>query len=375
MGGGEVEGDRSGTRGRARGIVLTGLSTPGVPLLAFILLLVLHIVPMPAGSELWRAFLDACHAPAFGLFAWVVLRGLRAWPALNGVPHRRLYLFALGGTVAASALAELVQAFGPRDASGWDILRSGLGAAAVLLAVAVVGAEPRARAVPAAWRAAGVVLAGVLLLLPAIPALRLVAAEWQRRAAFPRICDFESAWEERFEGTEGAELQIVAPASKWARTLHGRVARVTFLPGTYPGFFIRGPFPDWGRYDRLTFTVCSDMEAPLQLLLRIHDVRHDNRFADRFNRTLLIEPGVNRVSIPLADVRSAPQGRRMDMAHIAALVLFAVSPAQPFSLLLDSFQLERDRDASRISGTVDARPPERHAAAASGRALDRGTAW
>src|SRR5262245_9718853 len=230
MGSGEVEGDRSETRGRARGIALTGLSSAlRVPLIAFILLLVLHVVPMPAGCELWRTFLDACHAPAFGLFAWVVLQGLRAWPALNGVSRRRLYLLALGVTVAASALAELAQAFAPRDASGWDILRSGVGAAAVLLAVAVVGAEPRARPVPTARRAAGVVLAGALLFLPAIPAIRLIAAEWQRRESFPRICDFESGWEERFVGTEGAELQIVTPESKWARGVHGRVARVTFL--------------------------------------------------------------------------------------------------------------------------------------------------
>jgi hypothetical protein len=321
----------------------------------FVLVMVLHVVPVPASSELWRAFQDACHAPMFGLFAWLVLRWLGAWPALGGVSRWRLQFVALAMTVATSAFAELIQALGPRDASGWDILRSGLGAAAVLLAAEVLGAGPGPRPVWARWHvAAGLALACVLLLLPALPAIGLGTAEWQRRAAFPRICDFESAWEERFLGKEGAELQIVASPKQWAGVMPGHAAHVTFLPGTYPGFFIRGPFPDWSRYDRLTFTICSDSDTPVQILIRIHDAPHDNRFADRFNRTLLIEPGANRVSIPLADVQSAPQGRSMDMAHIAALVLFAVSPAQPFSLFMDSFQLERDRDAGRISETTDA---------------------
>ena len=85
----------------------------------------------------------------------------------------------------------------------------------------------------------------------------------------------------------------------------------------------------------------SESAAPLDLVLRIHDIHHDNEYGDRFNRVLVIRPGPNRISIPLAEVRSAPRGRPMDMTHIRNITLFAARPSEAFAVYIDGIELER----------------------------------
>jgi hypothetical protein len=139
-----------------------------------------------------------------------------------------------------------------------------------------------------------------------------------------------------------AELERMPPPAAWARPPGGLVGHLTFSPGKYPGLAIVEPAPDWSGYDRLVFEAYSERADPVQLVLRIHDIHHNNAFRDRYNHPVTIAPGRNRVVIPLADVRAAPEGREMDLTAIRGLALFALSPPVPFSLYLDAFRLEHD---------------------------------
>jgi hypothetical protein len=170
-----------------------------------------------------------------------------------------------------------------------------------------------------------------------------VATAYVRRwAAFPRICDFGASWESRFVASHDAALVPAHLPAALDPSGRQQAARITFERGTYPGAGIVEPYPRWTGYDRLVFDVYSELAAPVALVLRIHDARHDGSYEDRFNRELPIQPGVNRVSIPLAEVRGAPRGRPMDLSRIAGLALFALEPPEGFRLYLDSFRLERD---------------------------------
>jgi hypothetical protein len=104
---------------------------------------------------------------------------------------------------------------------------------------------------------------------------------------------------------------------------------------------VEEPYPDWSGYDRLSFTVYSGMKEPVSIVVRIDDAQHDNRYTDRFNRRLVLQPGVNRVSIPLSEVRNSPRGRKMNMTRIQRVVLFAMHPGAPFTLHFDTVRLER----------------------------------
>jgi hypothetical protein len=63
------------------------------------------------------------------------------------------------------------------------------------------------------------------------------------------------------------------------------------------------------------------------LTLRIHDRLHNWEYEDRFNRQLVIAPSTRKiVGIPLQDIEVAPARRRMDMAAITSVMLFAWYP-------------------------------------------------
>ena len=85
----------------------------------------------------------------------------------------------------------------------------------------------------------------------------------------------------------------------------------------------------------------SELEGQASIVLRIDDTHHNGETSDRFNRVLRINPGLNPLAIRLSDVQSSPRLREMDMGNIHRIVLFAVSPANPFSLYVDSLRLER----------------------------------
>jgi hypothetical protein len=317
-------------------------------LMAFVLL-----VNTPDRSMLWSAVLDAGHTPLFGLFALMILRAAsaREGPTVGQTGSLRIrnYVLALGVTVGFGALTEVLQGLGSRHAELWDFIRDVLGGSAVLLLTC--GFDRRAGPHPAHGRSSRaqerslrVILVFVPTVLLAVAFLRVttVAVAYLRREAiFPRICEFDDQWQATLVGVHDAVLTRGEPAAGWGRDASDGATRLTFLPAQYPGMSILEPHPDWTGYKRLVFDVYSEEPAPVGLVLRINDARHNNAYGDRFNRTLVIQPGSNRISVALDDVLRAPRTRPMEMTHIRGLTLFAVDPPIPFSIYLDGFRLER----------------------------------
>jgi hypothetical protein len=186
-----------------------------------------------------------------------------------------------------------------------------------------------------------VLTAAVLLAVAFLRVATVAVAYLGRDAAFPRICEFDDPWESTFVEVEDAVLARGERPAGWRREEPGRAARVTFLPAPYPGLSIREPHPDWTGYRRLVFEVYSEAPTQVDLNLRIDDVHHNDDYADRFNRVLAIEPGSNRISISLEEVRRGPRMRLMDMARVRGLTLFAVDPPVAFTVYLDGIRLER----------------------------------
>ncbi len=321
-------------------------------------------VSCPRGSMWWSAVFDAGHTPLFGAVALAALQLARAlWPGAGenkrasgqpvtedgpGRPDRAPhpdrfgpYAVAFLLAVVAGGITEALQMPGPRDADPLDLLHDVLGAGAFLLLAygwrRGIAWKPSALG---ARRVAAVALGLAILVSVAVPPLALSVAYLQRNAAFPRICDFEHAWERAFVHAKDAELSLVDAPEGWNRVPGERVAQVTYLPAVYPGLAIVEPYPDWRSYERLVFEVFSEADTTLHLALRIDDGEHDERYWDRFNRRLAIRPGANRVTVALADVEQAPRDRRMEMDRIRNITLFAVRPAEPLDVYVDAFRLE-----------------------------------
>lgn len=303
------------------------------------LLLFLALADAPEHTRFWRAFFEFGHTPLFGVIALVV-RGLIA----SRSPGRPASLRALGLTVALGAVTEVLQLAQPNhDASVQDLLRDAAGAAAFLLIRAAV-VQPRSdshRAELPGRRAVAIAAALALLLLAGADLISTSARYLGRNHAFPTLFRLDGSFWER--GFVSAGRTRVTPGARTIQLPGGAsesLARIDFAPGRYPGVTFREPYPDWRGYHRLTFTIASDLDAPLALTLRIHDAAHNDEYRDRFNYHFMAPPGVTRVVIPLEDVRRAPARRRMDLGRVRGMVLFAAGLDRPVSVYLGSLRLE-----------------------------------
>ena len=148
-----------------------------------------------------------------------------------------------------------------------------------------------------------------------------------------------AGWMRPFVRLRDAQWDLVPRPRAWQGDVSGEDTRVTFQAAPYPALLIREPCRDWSGHATLVGEVYSELAHPVQLILRIDDAAAGHEYADRFQRTLTISPGVTRIAIPLGEVAAAPEGRRLDLMHIRSLALFADHPSEPFLLYLDRLEL------------------------------------
>ena len=304
------------------------------------LLAILVLVEAPERTRFWDAFFDAGHAPLFGLAALLMRRPLATWrPAWTG---SRLSWAAFAATLVVGGATELLQLLQPtRAASVGDLLRDAAGAGAFLVLRTAWRERETARGprtaphLPGARAALGVALLGAV----AAPLLLVMAQNAGRNRAFPTLFRLDGSWWERpLVSADNAEFVPALAGRGNAPT--SRLARLSLRPGQYPGLVLDEPYPDWRGCERLTFTVVSELDAPLTLTIRINDAAHDHRYSDRFNRRLTIEPGETRIEVPLDEVRRAPRDREMDMRRIRLIVLYAYRLDRPVTLRLGPVRVE-----------------------------------
>jgi hypothetical protein len=311
-------------------------------LLVAALLAFLVFGDVPERTLFWNELFDAGHTPLFGLLALAALQLLRAHRP--GMSPGGLWGSAFGLTLALGVVTELLQTFqSNREPSLEDLARDLAGVAAFLLVAASVPRLARG----ATWvttrrrRLAAVAVAVILLAVSGLQAAAACAALTERRAAMPTLVRFDGAWWERHFIRPGASRLTPGARPPCPRDGYSEpLARLDLQPGLYPGISIDEPYPDWRGYRRLVFTVVSDLDEPFRITIRVHDSRHDQRYEDRFNRTLTIAPGVNRFAIRIDDIRAAPDRREMDMSRIRGVVVFAYRLAAATHVFLGPLRLE-----------------------------------
>jgi hypothetical protein len=101
------------------------------------------------------------------------------------------------------------------------------------------------------------------------------------------------------------------------------------------------PQPDWRAFSVIAVDLTNVAPSDLTLVLRIMDATHDWSHEDRFNLPLVI-PAQTRttVRVALPAVEAAPATRRMDMARVADVMLYARPPAAPGALYVSRVWLE-----------------------------------
>jgi VanZ family protein len=280
------------------------------------------LAPLPRGRFM-DALTDLGHAPLFAvLAAWTATRLRRSGFGLPGALGA-----AWAAAVAAGVAVEALQALVGREASAGDVWADAVGALAGILAAAA--REGVGRPVLLTAGAVLTALAGM-----AWPGLRLLDVLRQRLQP-GRLASFEDALElDRWSFTDSRASRARDHATE------GRFAlRLELAPGRYPGAGLDSLAPDWSGHSRLRADVYLEGDAPLDLRVKVEDERHTGQLSDRFQRVVRLEPGPSRIEIPLSDVAAGPQGRRLDLGHVAQLRFFAVDLSARRVLFLDNVAL------------------------------------
>ena len=299
------------------------------PLLFVISVASILFVQLPGNSLLWRELQNTGHTILFVIMALAFMNMLRGF--LPVALNKALISYAIAGAVLVivAVITELGQSLTHREPSLVDIARDFAG---ILIGLGLYSfTEPCVKDLSKqhcyVFRISILALSSCLLVVSLLPLLHLTFAYVQRNDAFPVIIDFQAAWIRPFMQLNQAVLtQATAhdsSASLNELTDQQQVPQLVLNSGQYPGISIIEPYPDWSAYKTLTLSLYSMQVQAIKLVLRIHDSQHNQEYSDRFNQALTIMPGNNRFRIPLLSIEHAPAGRKMDMRHIANIMLFA----------------------------------------------------
>lgn len=287
----------------------------------------LLFVPLPVSpSYAQRTIENAGHTPLFFLATLFVLYVLRHDFRVDG---GRLYVLA--GLIGAGAglMSEIIQKPLRRDGSWEDVWADSVGVMCALALYSFFDRGLRGRLLVRTV-AVLVTLAGVAIYVA--PLINMVRAYQYRNAQFPTLADFQS----------DVKLERVWVVGYGVRRELGRGALdVQFASAKYPGVSFFEPVEDWRRYRTLVIDVENPDEQALQLVVRVHDERHNYTFRDRFNRNYELAPGERRtIRIALEDVRNSPRERLMDMAKVSDITLLRRLPSGSAHMRLYSMRLE-----------------------------------
>jgi hypothetical protein len=202
---------------------------------------------------------------------------------------------------------ELIQAYIGRDGSWNDLLRNMTGT--------WLGIFWLQRGNLISW--AGRVIS-IALLIPNLTTLYYEARfQINLLHQFPVLAGFESSIE-----TYGHRA---SERSKEFHTQGDYSLKVDLTTRKYTGVVFSRMINDWSRHKTFEFDIYNAGPDAFTMIVRVNDSQH-NLYGwakqDRFNRELNLEPGWNHFAFTTADIRNAPEKRKMDLTKITWMEIF-----------------------------------------------------
>jgi hypothetical protein len=121
---------------------------------------------------------------------------------------------------------------------------------------------------------------------------------------------------------------------------HGEKSlRLELYPSDYPGLTRMIEKRNWSRFKVLRFDIYTHENEALTLTVRIDDREDYPDHGDRYNKSFIIRPGMNRVNIPFDTLLASGTGRKLDLRKIYRLFIFMASPERKVVLYVDYIRL------------------------------------
>lgn len=300
-----------------------------VLLLTFFLL----FISLPAYNLWWDEVFNSGHALLFLIFTCLLYQKLKI--QYRQLKTSTLYVGVFILAVLTGALIEALQGLVNREPSVADLLANVYGVLAGLCFVSLFNNNERRRL---SFRQ--VCFTSGLLLFLALGIAPLLQLSWHyvaRDRAFPVVLNLDASWSSSFvQYSNSRLLDVPTQLASTEDSLH----LIQFDAGQYPGFALIEPVPDWSHYSRLRFNIVSKSKNEVEIVLRVHDKRHNQQLDDRYNKVLLIHPGFNTYVISLDKVMHGPMGRKLDLTQVSELRFFAVNREEPVQLAISNLLLE-----------------------------------
>jgi hypothetical protein len=98
---------------------------------------------------------------------------------------------------------------------------------------------------------------------------------------------------------------------------HGkRSLKMELFPSDYLGLTPMLKENDWSRYKALCFDIYNPGEKQVQVSVRIDDKKDYPDYAERYNRSFNVNPGMNQISIPFKSLITSGTKRNLDLKKI-----------------------------------------------------------
>ncbi len=274
-------------------------------------------------SRIFKTLMDFSHVFVFGLIAIIINKGL---DKKRRAETNRIIAFL--AAVFLGFVIEIIQ-LGMKDRFFEidDLLNDAIGAVAFL----AIAADYETRSKALFMRTLSV----MLIILAGLPFYISCIYYRLNLNRFPVINSFESTLEtSSWEKNRAKIIRTVLSGKK------DYSAELILLPGEFSGVCREGFVHDWRGYKIFSADVYLPAEKYLSITLRINDMLHNNEFDDRFNRRIMLKPGLNHISINLEDIRKSPATRPMDLRNVTRICFFTTGLAEQETVYLDNIRLD-----------------------------------
>jgi hypothetical protein len=121
---------------------------------------------------------------------------------------------------------------------------------------------------------------------------------------------------------------------------HGtRSLRLELYPSKYPGLAPMLEKDDWKGYSALCFDIYNPAKKEHRISMRIDDREDFPDYENRYNKSFILKPGLNRMSFPLDSLVTTGGNRSLDLKNIYRVLIFMVNPSEKVVLYLDHMRL------------------------------------
>lgn len=277
-------------------------------------------------SRSLEEFWNLGHFAYFALFGYLLDH---YWDSVRRSNPFRV-IAGLSSVMAVGLSIEVIQLItGGRSFSLLDLSRDLSGGAVILLLR--IGPTVSRR-----WAFLSGALAIAVVIVNCIPLTGFLVDEGRAYRNFPLLAGFESSLElTRW----GGDAEIALDTSRVSEG--NSSARIDLTTRQYSGVSLRHFPGDWRGWNTLAFEVYNP-GSRIELHYRVHDDLHQGdmqSYANRFNGTVLLNPGWNEILIPLAEIMHGPVGREMDLSRIRGFGIFVMQQNERRVLFLDDVRL------------------------------------